>query len=101
MYNGNCRHIARRYSLVQGLITDGVTTFDYVNTKFNVFHSFTKVMSRDSIEQASIEIDYFNKCQLEKPNSRTSNIVFGIQCGKTPFDFCKQQVLMTYCSFGP
>ena len=56
VYNGKSRHIALRHSLVQGLITNGVITFDYVNTKFNVADSFTKAMSKDSIEQASIAI---------------------------------------------
>ena len=56
VYNGKSRHISLRHSLVQGLITNGVITFDYVNTKFDVADSFTKAMSRDSIEQASIAI---------------------------------------------
>ena len=56
VYNGKSRHIALRHSLVQGLITNGVITFDYVKTKFNVANLFTKCMYRDSIEQASIEI---------------------------------------------
>ncbi|XP_057548034.1 uncharacterized protein LOC130826463 [Amaranthus tricolor] len=53
VYNGKSRHIALRHSLVQGLITNGVITFDYVNTKLNVAGSFTKAMTRDSIKQAS------------------------------------------------
>ena len=56
VYNGKSSHIALRHSLVQGLITNGVIIFDYVNAKFNVADSFTKAMSRDSIEQASIAI---------------------------------------------
>jgi len=56
VYNGKSRHIALRHSLMQGLIINGVITFEYVNTKFNVADSFTKAMSRDSIEQASVEI---------------------------------------------
>ena len=56
VHNGKSRHIALRHSQVQGLITNGVITFDYVNTKFNVVDSFTKAKSRDSIEQASIAI---------------------------------------------
>ena len=54
--NGKYRHIALRHSLVQGLITNGDITFNYVNTKFNVADSFTKAMGRDSVKQASIEI---------------------------------------------
>ena len=50
LYNGKSCHIALKHSLVQGLITNGVITFDYVNTKFNVADSFMKAMSRDSIE---------------------------------------------------
>ena len=38
VYNGKSRHITLRHSLVQGLITNGVITFDYVNTEFNVAH---------------------------------------------------------------
>ena len=56
VYIGKSRHIALRHRLVQGLIINGVITFDYVNTKFNVADSFTKAMSRDSIEQGSIEL---------------------------------------------
>ena len=59
VYNGNSRHIALRHSLVQGFITNGVITFDYVNTKFNVADSFMKANSRDSIEQASIAIGLY------------------------------------------
>ena len=55
VYNGVCRYIALRHSKVEGLITDGVITLDYVNTKFNVADSFTKALSRDLIEQAPIE----------------------------------------------
>ena len=50
VYNGTSRHIALGHNLVQGLITNGVITFDYVNTKFNMADSLTKAMSRDSIE---------------------------------------------------
>ena len=57
VYNGKSRHIALRQSLVQGYIVNGVITLDYVNTKFNLADFFTKAMSRDSIEQASIAID--------------------------------------------
>ena len=56
-YNGKSRHIALKHNLVQGLITNGVITFDYVSTKFNVADSFTKAMSRISIEQASTAIE--------------------------------------------
>ena len=45
VYNDKSQHIAHRHSLVQGRITNGVITFDYVNTKFNVADSFTKAMS--------------------------------------------------------
>jgi hypothetical protein len=56
VYNGKSRHIALRHSLVQGYIVNGVITLDYVNTRFNLADFFTKAMSRDSIEQASIAI---------------------------------------------
>ena len=57
VYNGKSGHIALRHNLVQGLITNGVITFDYVNTNFNLADSFTKGMIRDSIDQASIKIE--------------------------------------------
>ena len=56
VYNGKSCHIALRHSLVQGSITNRVIFFDYENNKFNVADSFTKAMSRDSIEQTSIAI---------------------------------------------
>ena len=56
VYNGKSRHIALRHSLVQGYIVNGVITLNYVNFKFNLADFFTKAMSRDSIEQASIAI---------------------------------------------
>ena len=56
VYNGKSCYIALRQNLVQGYIVNGVITLDYVNTKFNLADFFTKVMSRDSIEQASIVI---------------------------------------------
>ena len=56
VYKGKSRHIASRYSLVQGYIVNGIITLDYVNTKFNLADFFTKAMSRDSIEHASVAI---------------------------------------------
>lgn len=56
VYNDKSRHIALKHSLVQDLITHGVITLDYVNTKFNLADFFTKAMSKNSTEQASIEI---------------------------------------------
>ena len=69
VYNDKSHHIAHRHSLVQGRITNGVITFDYVNTKFNVHDSFMKAMSKDLIEQASIAIrlyqyESFGKAQF-------------------------------------
>ena len=55
VYNGKSRHFSLRHNLLQGLMTNGVITCDYV-TKFNVVDSFPKTMSRDSIEHASVKI---------------------------------------------
>lgn len=41
IYNGKSRHVGLRHSYVQGLIKDGVITFDYVRTKFNLVDCFT------------------------------------------------------------
>ena len=57
VYNGKSHHIALRHSIVQRYIVNGVITLDYVNTKFNLVDFFTKAMSRDSIEQASVAIE--------------------------------------------
>ena len=59
VYNGKSHHISLRHNLVQGLITNKVITLDYVNTKFNLAVFFTKVMSKHSIEQVTIEIRLF------------------------------------------
>ena len=75
MYNGKSHHIVLRHNLVQGLITNRVITFAYLNTKFNVAGSFTKVMSRDSIEQASIAIGLCQQTSFGKVISHMSNIV--------------------------
>ena len=56
VYNGRSFHIALRHILVQGLISNGVISFDYLKTMFNGTDSFTKAMSRNSIEKASIKI---------------------------------------------
>ena len=56
LYNGNLRHISLRHDPVKRLITKGVITFDYVNTKFNLADNFTKVLPSHSINYASIGI---------------------------------------------
>ena len=56
VYNGNSHHIALRHSQGQGLVTRGVITLDYVNTKFNLADFFTKAMSNNLIKQTSIAI---------------------------------------------
>ena len=75
VYNGKSRHISLIHRLVQGLITNGIITLHYVNTKFNLADYFSEAMNGDLIEQMSTA---FELCQLKlkgKPNSNTCIIV--------------------------
>ena len=56
VHKGESRHISLRHDIVKRLITKGVITFDYVNTKFNLVDNFTKALPRNSIDYASTRI---------------------------------------------
>lgn len=64
------------------LITKGVVTFDYVNTKFNLADNFTKALPRNSIDYASIGIGLcpINTNEGTQSNARLTPSLT-IQCG--------------------
>ncbi|XP_073131608.1 secreted RxLR effector protein 161-like [Henckelia pumila] len=47
MYNGNSRHIRRRHNTIRQLLSTGVISIDYVNSKDNIADPLTKVNVED------------------------------------------------------
>ena len=80
VYNGKSRHISLRHDLVKRLITKGVVTFDYVNTKFNLVDNFTKVLPSNSIDYASIGIGLcpINTNEGTQSNARLTLSISGL-----------------------
>ncbi|PHT48781.1 hypothetical protein CQW23_12989 [Capsicum baccatum] len=53
MYNGKSRYIRRRHNTVRELLSSGIITIDYVNSKDNVSDPLTKGLSREGVERTS------------------------------------------------
>ena len=53
MYNGKSRHIRRRHNTVRELLSSGIITIDYVNSKDNVSDPLTKGLSREGVQRTS------------------------------------------------
>ena len=51
------RHVERRLKSVRKLINSGVIALDYVETAKNLADQFTKGLSRNVIDNASMELD--------------------------------------------
>jgi fructose-1,6-bisphosphatase/inositol monophosphatase family enzyme len=50
------RHVKRRLKSVRKLRNSGVIALDYVHTSKNLAHQFTKGLSRNVIDNASVEM---------------------------------------------
>ena len=53
MYNGKSRHIRRRHDTVRQLLSSGIITIDYVNSKDNIADPLTKGLTREMIAKTS------------------------------------------------
>ena len=53
IYNGKSRHIRRRHNSVRQLLSSGIITIDYVNSKDNVSDPLTKGLNREGVEKSS------------------------------------------------
>ncbi|PHT69611.1 hypothetical protein T459_24715 [Capsicum annuum] len=53
MYNGKSRHIRRRHNTVRELLSSGIITIDYVESKDNVSDPLTKGLSREGVGRTS------------------------------------------------
>ena len=53
MYNGKSRHIRCRHNTVRQLISTGIITIDYVESKENIVDPLTKGLNRDLVEKSS------------------------------------------------
>ncbi|XP_073132492.1 uncharacterized protein [Henckelia pumila] len=53
MYNGKSRHIHRRHNTIRQLLSTGVISIDYVNSKDNIADPLTKGLNRELVEKSS------------------------------------------------
>jgi hypothetical protein len=53
IYNGKSRHIRRRHNTIKQLLSSGVISIDYVNTKENLADPLTKVLPREQVYSSS------------------------------------------------
>ena len=52
MYNDKSRQIRRRHNFVRQLLSSGIITIDYVNSKDNVSDPLTKVLTKEGVEKS-------------------------------------------------
>ncbi|KAF3622099.1 hypothetical protein FXO38_31483 [Capsicum annuum] len=69
MYNGKSRHIRRRHNTVRKLLSSGIITVDYVNSKDNVSNPLTKSLSRERVERTSKEMGLRPRTSQHSGNS--------------------------------
>ncbi|KAM3235141.1 hypothetical protein P3L10_015177 [Capsicum annuum] len=53
MYNDKSSHIRQRHNTIRKLLSSGIITVDYVNSKDNVSDPPTKGLSREGVERTS------------------------------------------------
>ncbi|GKD25145.1 hypothetical protein Tco_1231359 [Tanacetum coccineum] len=53
MYNGKSRHIHHRHNSIRQLLSTGVISIDYVESKENIADPFTKGLSRELVSKSS------------------------------------------------
>ena len=52
MYNGKSRHIRRRHNTIKQLLSTGVISMDYVQSKDNIIDPLTKRLNRELVEKS-------------------------------------------------
>ncbi|KAI3463674.1 hypothetical protein Pfo_020337 [Paulownia fortunei] len=57
MYNGKSRHVHCRHNTIRQLLSTGVISVDYINSKDNLTDQLTKGLNRELVAKSSREMD--------------------------------------------